>query len=293
MSILSLNENIALHTLTGLIFFLAFSCSADTAKINPVQPMLCVNLEQCMQPKIRYEDNKSQAIVMIPIDAIRPFLMSPKVLNKNELHSAPYIVAFAGEHLIAGTNTHIYVRSIFKKNFMHYTTYRVGKTYKDADTDEILGYEAIHIANNTVVTFGDPATLNITNALREVRLGDYLIPAEKTDLAFDFYPVAPSKKINASIIANLTDSQEMGQFDIVVIDKGAKNGLKFGHLLNIMDKSKKIKDPYNQTSHELVKLPSKKLGSLLIFRTFDRVSYGLIIHAIRNIHLLDKVRTPE
>lgn len=257
------------------------------------QPMLCVNSSGRIQPSIRYQDHEPEAIAMIPMGAIRPFLSSPKVLNEDDLNNAPYIVAFADEHLIAATNADIYVRSILKRDFMHYTTYRVGETYKDPDTDEVLGYEAIHIADNTVIALGDPATLSTTRALREVRLGDHLIPAEEAELDFNFYPIAPKDKIDATIIASMADSQEIGQFDIVVLNKGSKDGLKSGHILDTVQKGKLIKDPYHQTGHELVKLPNRKSGSLLVFRTFDRVSYGLIMHALRNIRLLDKVRTPE
>jgi len=257
------------------------------------QPMLCVNQDGRLQPRIRYEDHEPQPIAMIPLDAIRPFLNSPKVLNKNELEGAPYIVAFEDEHLIASTNTNIYVRSILKREYMKYTTYRIGETYKDPDTNEVLGYEAKHIADNTLISLGDPATLNITRALQEVRLGDHLMPADEPDLNFNFYPVAPNFKIDARIIASMTKSQEIGQFDIVVLNKGAKDGLKLGHLLKIIKEGEMIKDPYNKLGHELVKLPNKKSGSLLIFRTFDRVSYGLILNAKRNIRLLDMVRTPE
>lgn len=257
------------------------------------QPMLCVSSEGRLQPSIRYENYAPEAIAMIPMGAIRPFLISPKVLNEDELNSTPYIVAFADEHIIAATNANIYVRAILKRDFMYYTTYRVGETYKDPDTDEILGYEAIHIADNTVIALGDPATLSTTRALREVRLGDHLMPAEEVNLDFNFYPIAPSEKIDATIIASMVASQEIGQFDIVVLNKGAKDGLKLGHILDTVQEGQLIKDPYNQTGHELVKLPNRKSGSLLIFRTFDRVSYGLIMHASRNIRVLDKVRTPE
>jgi len=261
------------------------------------QPMLCVDssqrIEGRLQPRIRYEDHKPRAIAMIPLGAIRAFLNSPKVLNKDELENAPYIVAFADEHLIAGTDTNIYVRSILNRDYMHYTTYRVGETYKDPETNEILGYEAIHIADNSVISLGDPATLSINKALKEIRLGDHVMPAIDNEINFNFYPIAPSTKIDATIIASMTDSQEIGQYDIVVLNKGTQDGLKLGHLLSIMQEGGLIKDPYHKGGHELVKLPSRKSGTLLIFRTFDRVSYALIMHSTRNIRILDKAQTPE
>ncbi len=51
---------------------------------------------------------------MIPFEAIAPYLSSPKVVGKDELANAPYIVDFAGEHIVAGEGDEIYVRTIFR-----------------------------------------------------------------------------------------------------------------------------------------------------------------------------------
>lgn len=50
------------------------------------------------------------------------------------------------------------------------------------------------------------------------------------------------------------------------------------------------KDPANDKS--LVKLPDERIGLLMVFRTFDRVSYGLIMQAAEPVNLLDTVNTP-
>jgi hypothetical protein len=256
--------------------------------------MLCVNsnAERVLYPHMRAEDTSS-AIDMIPYEAIAPYLSSPKVVTKDELENAPYIIDFSGEHLIAGAGTKVYVRSILKPDYLAYTTYRPGETFQDPDTDEILGYEAIYIADNVILNLSDPATLRIINADREVRRGDRLMPTSEDTSTFNFFPTPPNKQINGTIISVLNGVQELGQYDVVALNKGEKDGLKKGHILTIIQKGKLIPDPFHINKNELVKLPDEEAGIVLVFRTFERVSYALIMTASRNISVFDLVQTPE
>lgn len=256
------------------------------------KPMLCVNEDRTLYPHIRTEEGK-QAIDMIPLAAIAPFLTSPKVVNKDELKSAPYIVDFADEHLIAGAGTKVYVRKILQPDFLAYTTYRPGKTYQDPDTREILGYEAEYIADNVMLSLGDPATLRITSTKSEVRRGDRVMPTSEADTAFNFFPQPPAEEIHGAIIGVLNGVQEIGQYDVVVLSKGEQDGLKKGHILTVVQKGKRVSDPFHINKNELVQLPNQEAGSILVFRTFERVSYALVMHATRNMRVLDLVQTPE
>ncbi|MDF1582907.1 MAG: LysM peptidoglycan-binding domain-containing protein [Methyloprofundus sp.] len=260
------------------------------------QAKLCVNSptsdERMLYPHIRANDT-DQAIAMIPIEAIAPFLTSPKVVSKHELADAPYIVDFSGEHIIAAEGDKIYVRSILKPEYLAYTTYRPGETYTDPENNEILGYEAEYIADNVILELGDPATLRITNTEKEVRRGDRLMPTSEQEVAFNFFPTPPADFVKGSIISVFNGVQEIGQYDVIVLSKGKQDGLKQGHLLSIIQKGKLVTDPFHKNKNELVKLPDQEAGIVLVFRTFERVSYGLVMHASKNIRVLDMVQTPE
>ncbi len=260
------------------------------------KPMLCVNSptsdERMLYPHMRAE-SPDQAIDMIPNEAIRPYLTSPKVVDEDELANAPYIIDFSGEHIIAAEGDKIFVRAILKPEYLAYTTYRPGQTYTDPDTNEILGYEAEYIADNVILELGDPATLLIINTEKEVRRGDRLMPSSEEEVAFNFFPTPPTELIKGSIIAVLNGVQEIGQYDIIVLNKGKQDGLKQGHLLSIIQKGKLVTDPFHKNKNELVKLPDQEAGIVLVFRIFDRVSYGLVMHASRNMRVLDMVQTPE
>lgn len=242
-------------------------------------------------PHVR-ESSIEQSVPMIPIDAIAQFLSSPKVLTDDDLAVSPYVLDFADEHLIAGNGDRIYVRAIENPERLGYTVYRQGKPYISPETQEILGYEALYIADSLIETPGDPATLRITKAKSEVRRGDRLMPSSEGELALNYFPRPPEKPIQGNIIRVMEGVSQIGQHNIVVIDKGKVDGLEVGHTLDIYRRGRIVTDRINSAEPELVKLPDELAGVLMVFRPFDRVSYALVMKATAAIHVLDRVQTP-
>jgi LysM domain len=233
-----------------------------------------------------------QAIELIPAESIAQFLTSPKVVAENELSKAPYVVDFAGEHLVAGAGDRLYVRSITQPGNLLYTVYRTGDTYVSPETGEILGYEAKYIADTTLQQTGDPATLSITKSDSEVRKGDRVMPKTDEEVTLNYFPRPPEKSIKGSIISVLGGVSQIGLYNVVVIDKGAKDGLLAGHELAIYQHGNSINDPYSSIKNDVVKLPDEIAGTLMVFRPFERVSYALVMKATQALHILDKVQTP-
>ncbi len=242
-------------------------------------------------PCIRETINK-QAIELIPTESIAQFLTSPRVVAENELNNAPYVVDIAGEHLVAGTGDRVYVRSIIQPEKLAYTIYRAGSTYVSPETGENLGYEAKYIADTTLQQAGDPATLSITKSNSEIRIGDRVMPKAEEEVTLNYFPRPPEKSINGSIISVLGGVSQIGLYNVVVIDKGTKDGILAGHELAIYQNGNSIKDPYSAIKNDSVKLPDENAGTLMVFRPFERVSYALVMKATQAIHILDKVQTP-
>jgi hypothetical protein len=244
-----------------------------------------------LKPRIRTSPS-DQAIKMIPTDAIAQFLTSPKVVNDKILERSPYVIDFAGEHIVVGAGDRVYVRSIPNPESLGYTIYRPGDAYISPDyPDEVLGYEAKFVADTTIQRSGDPATLIVTKSDLEIRKGDRLMVSEKNALALNYFPRPPEKPISGSIISVLDGVTQIGQYNIVVIDRGIIDGLKAGHILDIYNLGKTVDDPFNNDvdKHSYVKLPDETAGELMIFRPFDRVSYALVLEATQSIHVLDRV----
>lgn len=247
--------------------------------------------QRLLFPHIR-ETNVDEAIPVIPVGAIAAFLSSPRIVAKDELLNSPYIVDFAGEHLMAGAGDRIYVRSITKPKNLGFTIFRQGETFIQPETGEILGYEAQYIAESILQKLGDPATLLITKSNSELLKGDRLMPTEEGQVALSYFPKAPDKTVRGQIISVLDGVTQIGQHNVVAIDKGTVDGIRQGHVLAIYQRGEKVRDAYAAAVNGTIKLPDEDAGTLMVFRTFGRVSYALVMEASAAIHVLDYVETP-
>ncbi len=232
------------------------------------------------------------AIPTVPIDAIGPFLTRPYVMDENQLDTAPYIVDFADEHILGGAGQKAYVRAIEKDQPTKYEIVRPGGPYKDAETGEILGYEALYIGTSELHRTGDPATVFINSTELEAVIGDRLMPAGEERASVNFTPHAPIAPVEGSIISVMNGVSQIGQYNIVVIDRGEADGIAAGTVLRVDQKGEEIRDVVTPDSRDTVQLPDEEAGLMMVFRTFERVSFGLIMHATRVMHVNDKVRNP-
>jgi len=244
-----------------------------------------------IRPHVR-ETMLEKAIPVIPVDAVAQFLTSPKVVSADELDDAPYVLEMAGEHLIAGAGDRVYVRAIENPEGLGYTVYRAGKPYISPETQEILGYEAQYIAETTIEAPGDPATLRVIKSDQELKRGDRLMPTADGDMPLSYFPRPPENLIVGSIIRVMGGVSQIGQRDVVVIDKGSADGIEVGHTLDIYRKGRIVTDNVQPGASVPVKLPDEIAGVLMVFRPFERVSYALVMEATDAIHTLDRVQTP-
>lgn len=232
------------------------------------------------------------AIPSVPLDAIAPFLTRPYVLEADQLDGLPYVVDFDDEHILGGPGQKAYVRSIEDTGQLKYEIIRPGDAYKDADTGEILGYEATYLASSQLQRTGDPATVFINKSKLEVIIGDRLIPAGEERATASFAPHAPAMPFEGNIISVLNGVSQIGQYNLVVLDRGARDGLEPGTVLRVDQLGETVRDVVTPDSRDTVKLPDEQAGMLMVFRTFERLSFGIIMDATRVMHVNDKVRNP-
>jgi hypothetical protein len=232
------------------------------------------------------------AIPTVPIDAIAPFLSRPYVVGEGELDAAPYVVDFADEHIMGGSGMRAYVRSIDSAEPEKFDLVRPGGPYKDAESGEVLGYEALFVGSALLKRTGDPATVFITNTEQEVTVGDRLLPVTGDKALSDFYPRPPKGQVQGAIIDVLNGVSQIGQFNVVVLDRGAADGLEPGTVLRVDQRGETIRDPVAEDRSTSVTLPDETAGLVMVFRTFERISFALVMEAERPMHVLDRVRNP-
>ncbi|MEW7980303.1 MAG: peptidoglycan-binding protein LysM [Candidatus Sedimenticola endophacoides] len=232
------------------------------------------------------------AIPAIPVDAVRQFLSRPFVVDQQSLDQAPYVVHFADGHILGSTNIKAYIRAIETKEHLQYHVVRPGKPYRDGESGELLGYEALFVGNAELQRIGDPATVLLTGMQLETVIGDRLFPADEDVPLETFYPKAPDQQIEGRIISVLNGVSQIGQFNVVVLDRGDSDGLAVGDVMNILHKGREVRDVVTPRSDDTVTLPDEPAGTLLVFRTFPRVSFALIMQATRPLNVGDRVINP-
>lgn len=231
-----------------------------------------------------------QAIPTIPIDAIHQFLTKPLVLDADALDSAGYVLDTADEHIVTGAGDRIYARGTTTE-FDRYNVFEPQQAYIDPDTGELLGHRALYVGEAVIERHGDPATLELVETTREVSLGDRLLPVREEEVRTHFLPGTPDNEIEGKIIAVVDGVTQIGQYQVVVINRGQREGLEAGDVLKIQQAGALIRDRFGK-DREQVQLPNEDAGILLVFRTFDKLSYGLVMEATRAIHLMDIVTNP-
>lgn len=248
---------------------------------------LSANAER-LSPRIR-EEALDQSIPAIPIEDIRNFLRGPRAVTLTEAQKAPYVIAFLDEHISAGANSDIYVKNLPAQPSFNYAVVQIGDPYRDPETRELLGYEAIPAGEAELRKAGQPATLRLTKSSREVLIADRLLPIEAESFDASFYPHPPKAPVDGRIISVFDGLSQISQYQIVALNRGSDQGLDPGTVLDIYQAGTVVPDPYGKRG---VLLPDLYAGVLMVFKVTPKLSYALVVNATRAVHVLDKVKKP-
>jgi len=232
-----------------------------------------------------------EAIPAIPLDVIDAFLNKNRVVTLEEMEAAPYVVAGQEQRLILANGDRVYVRGELADNIPNYNIYRLGDPYVDPTTKEVLGYGALDVGSVKVSGIHqDVSTMTVTRTTEEVRIGDRLLPDEERPIDSTFFPSSPDdENIEGMVVAMDKGLTHAGKMDVIVLNLGSREGLKSGDVLAIYKEGKVIKDTING---DTVKLPEERAGLAMVFRTFDKLSYALILETDRPINIKDKLYSP-
>jgi len=252
------------------------------------QPQLRLGQTNKLEPKI-YSEDESLAIPSIPQQVIEPFLSRPLVVDEDGLRNAPKIVALEEDRVYLGPGGRGYVSGM-KEDSKIWQIYRKAKPVLDPETQEVLGYEAVYVGTAKQLAKGEPATIEIISAKEEIGLTDRLAPAGRPEIV-SYVPHAPSKAINGQVAAIYGGVNQAGRNSIVTLNRGTRDGLEVGHVLALYRNGGNVTYREDDRKTEY-KLPAERYGLLFVFRTFDRISYGLVMNVTRPVVVSDFVRTP-
>jgi LysM repeat protein len=245
-----------------------------------------------LSPKVRSSDLDDE-VYGIAIPAIQQFIIRPRVLSEETLDTAPYILSSIEERLAFGAGDRVYARGFDNELQGQYTVFRKGEALLDPVSDELLGYEAIIVGDGEVVRSGDPATFNLTQTKREALRGDRLLPVDFGEVDTEFVPHAPPEDTYGHVISLYDAISQVGAFQVVTVSLGQRDGIEKGHVLDINQAGRIVADPFEKPGSLVdVELPEESAGRALVFRTFDKVSYALIMETSRSIREGDTATSP-
>lgn len=272
----------------GDVLSLAFLDDGRPAVIREGGPGNTVRLS----PRVRVAPLE-EAIPTIPYATLRAFLSRSAILAESEIESLPYIVA-QRESLLGAAGNDVYVRGVAGDTGTPYNVVHLGEALVDPDDDAVLGYEGIFVGEGNLRRTGDPSTLRLVNTTREALNGDFLVSPEMS-LPANFLPRAPEATVNGRIISVVDGISLIGQYQVVVLNRGARHGIEPGHVLSAFRAGEEIVDEARGGrgfKREKVQLPDELAGTIMVFRSFDRMSYALVMEATSELHVLDKVANP-
>jgi hypothetical protein len=267
-----------------------------------------------LSPRTRQEP-LSPALTTLPANAIAPFLSEPQIVEEHELAAAPRIVATAEHRVLLTRGDRAYARGPLDAPLLdgagtprHFRVLRPATALKDPVSGEVLGYEAQYVgkadllrgetsqdsdtADGQRLNLPVPATLDIVSAKEEMRIGDRLLPEPEREFP-SYTPRAPQEPVDARIVSVYGSAVvNASQNQVVAINRGRRDGLESGHVLAILKDGRRLTDHTDQ-ERTLIKLPDERNGLLMVFRTFERLSYGLVLDITDSVRVGDRLANPR
>lgn len=266
-------------------------------------------------PRNRFESLADSALVTLDNRVIEPFLSEPVIVDESGLTKTPRIVSAQENRVLLSKGDRAYALgdpatplSDAKGQPREYRVFRNVTPLKDPDTKAVLGYEAQYVGKVSLVrgqTIRElvgkdgkptmdivPATLDIVRAKEEMRVGDRLLPEPPREFT-NYVPRAPEAKLEGRIVSVYGSAVvNAAQNQVVVINKGTRDGVKSGHVLALLKDGARVLDRTSGVPVE-IKLPDERNGLLMVFRPFETLSYGLILQISDGVRIGDRVTNPQ
>ena len=262
-----------------------------------------------LSPQMRSEPLEN-AIPAIPYDILMDFVGRPQILSKDEVKEAPYVVGIRDRHLVGSNENEVYGRGMKgSQPQSRFTILHVGDELRDPDDGDVLGYMAYYAGTGEVIQSDnregkedrDRLThLKVVDVGREVLQGDKLFPAA-TDFGNAFVPSAPTDMdLDGQVIAIHDGVYVAGKYQVLALNRGKQHGLAPGSVVAVFQRGEEIRDRFSgstwrslSTNYEKVQLPSERNASVMVFKVYDRMSYGLVMESTSSIAVGDWLKHPN
>lgn len=242
-----------------------------------------------LSPEVRVE-YIDEPVPTVTRDAIQGFVDNSVILSDAGWKGAPYVIGGADGRPLMVSGNRIYARG-GAFDSARYGVYRPEGEYRHPDTGAFLGFNMAYVGEAVLEDEGDPATLRLVSSRREIRPGDRLLDAVEDQPVFDFEAVpAPPDSYGRVIDVLAKDPTLIGRYDTVAVSLGNLDGMRQGSVLAVYATDAPVTDPLTGAT---VDQPRERAGLIVLYKVFDRASYGLVTESRREIRINDLVREPN
>ena len=248
-----------------------------------------------LRPQVRIEA-LNNSVPVIPLAHIQQWLERSSVLPADAIANTPYILGTADNRVLAGKGQSVYVRGQGLENGQRYGVYREGEPYIVVDEQgkkQNLGVELLQVASGVAVrNENDITTVELTDSYNgEVRRGDRVMLEQEAMLPTLFYPIdAKQVRDDGKVIRVLGSIGTAAKNGVVTVDRGTADGVEIGQVFSTYQEGEIVQDPKTK---EKVKLPGQYVGSLMIFKSFDRISYAYVLESELPIKVGSNIQPPR
>lgn len=274
-----------------------------------------------VSPRTRFESLADASIPTLSPNAIEPFLTEAMIVDEATFALAPRIVATQEGRVLLSRGDRAYARGEYVGGDAHsrslsdakgepldFRVFRNATPLKDPSTQQILGYEAQYVGKAELVrgestlqindkngkpqTETVPATIDIVAAREEMRVGDRLIPEPPREL-LSYVPHAPATPIAGQVVSVYGNAVAFAaENQIIVVNRGALDGLERGHVMALAKDGQRLQDK-TDSARPQIKLPNERNGLMMVFRTFDHLSYALVLQVSDGVKVGDRFINPN
>ncbi len=253
------------------------------------------------------EQSLASTIPAIPLESIENSFTRNRIVSQEMLDAAPYIVQNLGDNLAIATGDEIYARGAWPAGTTSFEVYRPFREHEDPEDDDIsLGMELEYLGfvSITNIESEDVRRLLVNNSSKEIRVSDRLLVREVSEIGATIFPTEPQAGIEGRIVAFLGNETMASQLDTIVLDIGTIDNLAVGDVLAVVKEDYELVDGIERErmsfrermasifSRDRLELPGDEIGTILVYRTFERMSYGVILTSVEPIELNSRLITP-
>jgi LysM repeat protein len=242
-----------------------------------------------LEPEVR--DLPLSELPVISTARLRNLFLHPTLIAAKEYESLPKIIGGNNPgQLYFTTGDIVYTKGYIGQVGDRVSIYSKYRQVIDPDSKENLGNEVRYNGDGLVTQVGPVSTISLTNVVNQITDLDRVDTLHDEPIP-EIVPHPSDQIITGKIVALYDAITSTAEDNSVVINRGSRDGVELGQVYDITD-TRKIVDPdSNQDKPRYLILPPQTIGELLIYKVYDKISFGLITDSSEPINLYSVVQS--